>query len=497
MATFTLDIVFSESAFLNKARTTHSEDSSTSEDESDDSSVRSAHSALKHANLQKAKTGAMPQARGQSCKEPRVDQDQDEDRGSSASRFGPTRENSPAWDIERQGTPSSVEIISPPLPKDKPLVIHVDNCAWSSKLRKPEQPTAISQPPSSKSVAVQSRKEQAPRPTVSSYFSTPQVQAIPPIPSSPLSPTPPQETQQSLSRMHPPRATQPPRSAPRGLPYSPLFNNAPVYPTQNRAYMRTPDVDLPHCAAPDSTAYLLSPEIHPNHPTLSPDIHEGWHFDTSGYHDFVLPIDPDDTQDTLALDSVQHTLLLGDTHDMELDGGAWDGIRYDEGTVEYDPVLDEKEEEFYENVLYGAHPGLEYDEDFAHDGALEPCEHEDELVYEHEGGGQFDEELQGVYGDYGVYAQLEEDLPGDLLDDTDYQGELIHCTDLDVDNDELGLLSSELDFAQDLSLNNNEPINDEDVDSAPRLVRIVTEASLEEDLFKSIGNHWSVAHRIY
>lgn len=43
----------------------------------------------------------------------------------------------------------------------------------------------------------------------------------------------------------------------------------------------------------------------------------------------------------------------------------------------------------------------------------------------------------------------------------------------------------------------NEAGEDEDADQAPRLVHIITQASLQDDLFKSLRNHWNSAHRLY
>ncbi|KAG8748495.1 hypothetical protein FRC10_003628 [Ceratobasidium sp. 414] len=455
-------IVFSESAFLNKARLARSEDG-ISVDDSDDSAPHSDHSIMERTDRRNGESISRPPDNGPSSE--RVLVDHNGAGGNALPITGSVREASPPWDVEEQTALSHDREVastrpnlpSPPPPsKPKTAVIGVGQCSWSSRLRKPETHTVTSQGILSAPLPPKPSDEK--RQTTSSYFHATRVSVEPPVaPSPPLYGEIDLRTSITLSEI-----VQPPlRSHSDHLDSSGnLHTDAPSPSDMPHDYIHISHVPISAFHSPASSMEL---PLHDGQ--LDADLMDA----DGGYEEWRLEV-PDhygppsfnyhehDAGYILSLESAQGPLYC------------------DEIGSEY-PLLDEPygpcDEQDAEYEAYGYEDGpfyLPVGEDFGED------------FYE----GAYAEHEEGV--EYG---------PGEVLDGTRIDEQDPRWTVTEED-DELDPLPDELEFEDPALIDEDDAaLEDCAEEPAPSLVRIITEASLENDLMKSISSHWGTARRLY
>ncbi|KAG9104547.1 hypothetical protein FRC06_001327 [Ceratobasidium sp. 370] len=455
------DIVFSESAFLNKTRPTCSEDG-TSGDDSDDSAAHSDYSIMERANHRNVESvSQLPDNRTSSKRVPAAHNSVG---GNTLPLTGSVREDSPPWDVEEQPAlsrdsknTSPRRSSLPSLPsKPKTAVVGVSQCSWSSKLRKPETSQGVSSLPLPPKPSIEKRQ------TTSTYFSATRVSVEPPVAPS----LPPDGETDPITSVTPDKIVwASPRSYTDHLG-SPE-NRALSLSDMSHDYMHTPHIPLSSCHSPTNSMEL------PLH---------GGRFETDftdadgGYEECLLGVPNHHEPPSFNYHGhdARHMLLL-DTDRGPLDWneiGSECGLLLDES---HDPHDEQEGAEYGTYGYCGYEGGSSYPptgEDFGREGFRE-----------------------GVYAEHeeGVEYGLSEVLDGTGIDE---QG---LCWAVAEEDGQLGPLPGELGFNDPALIDEDDDAAFEDrtEEPAPSLVRIITETSLENDLMKSISNHWGTAHRLY
>ncbi|KAG8702571.1 hypothetical protein FRC08_003399 [Ceratobasidium sp. 394] len=459
------DIVFSESTFLNKARPARSEDS-ISVDDSGDSAAHSDHSIMERTNRRNMKSVSQSPNDGSSSEQVPVDHNGTE--GDALSLTGRVREASPPWDVEQTAPsgdpevttirPSSVS--SPPPPsKPKTAVVGVTQCSWSSKLRKPKTHTVASQ--GVRLLSLPPKPSDRKHQTTSSYFRATQVPVEPPVP---LSPPPYGETDSIASATRDGTIRPSPRSHTDRL--DPSENIALSLSDMSDDYMHIPHIPVSVCPSPANPVEfpLYEGQLEADHMDVGDGCKE-WRLEVPNH------------REPLSFDYHEHDarhICLLDTDQEPLDWGEIDSegnLLLDEPYDPYD-VQDGPEHETYDYYNYENEPPYTpVDEDFGRENFCE---------------GAYAEHEEGV----------EHDL-GEVLDDTGIDEQGLGWAAAE-EGDELDPLPDELEF-EDPGLidEDTETTLEAHAEEPASLVRIITEASLENDLMRSISNHWGTAHRLY
>ncbi|QRV76263.1 hypothetical protein RhiJN_19100 [Ceratobasidium sp. AG-Ba] len=127
------DIAFSESAFLTKTRSSYSESDGAVED-SDDSEAHSDHSRKERSNRRRSRL-----APTSPTNTPLEDVQIDKVQRIVPLPIGSTREESPPWDVETHLACASDanSFTSTSAGKLQPTVLKVNQCSWAPKLQKP------------------------------------------------------------------------------------------------------------------------------------------------------------------------------------------------------------------------------------------------------------------------------------------------------------------------------------------------------------------------
>lgn len=461
--------MFSESKFLNKTRSAHS-DSGTLEDDSDYSDNHSDHSLVERANRRKVQKESPNKA---SNVEPGTDH-------SNASRSpAPSpksvREDSPAWDIEQQtlltrsptksiARPSNQRSPRPP-PMQKDITVEVERYAWASKLRHPE--LHIPAPQGGTGLGSIFHERPARPPSISPYFKVadmPTESRITTTPPPDLDRLVAEPPSQDINPVVPPDHIDPP-STPECL----QVEHPQLYSIGNAHCMRVPETHL-------SRTNSINPLSHG--PPRIADLRE------IGTHSEHYPGEMEDTMSTW------NSSAFKDDHAETLDDRAWNDVHvcdWNKTAFEYIPA---QEEDIYENC-----PGLEYD--FVEDDAGCPySDMENPIIFypedEGAGCGEFDGDTRVIEesSHYPIYYSAAEEyeqpssvlLPWAATDGNDH-----------ISLEQPSPLPSEPEFEPI----EEELLEDEGTEQEPRLVQIITDESLRSDLAKSMSNHWRLAHRLY
>ncbi|KEP55143.1 hypothetical protein V565_007860 [Rhizoctonia solani 123E] len=487
------DIVFSESRFLNKTLSARKGDENV-EDDSDYSGDHSAHSL--EERVRRRKDRAIKPSQRSSNK---ADSDQASRCGSPVPSSRSAREESPPWNIEEtipSSSSSSKSVNHPPnnghstsLSAQKDITVNTERSAWASKLRDPGPPIP-EMLDNTKSISGSQlpRVSPAQPQTISAYFApivTPgetQPSAAPSIELDRLEDKQPGHRVDSCSIAIPDAADPPSTPECLQLEYIRLLS-AP-----GGAYMRTLDVTLPLDEA--SIAQPLSPATH----LQAADIQSAC--------DYEIEPQPERELQNSTVGRTKRTGWASEHIWNDSDIPGWDEYPRSRNAFHIE------EAQFHE-----AHSDLDHDvlfEDRAEysNGEAEYLYEGSERVYE-------DGEYLGTnMGGYALY-QGGGDLEYDDFDEeapfrgsTDYnlhmdvvqeqepyqpvEWSTIDDTTEDVDPDQTDLELDEMMF-QDESIETD----DEWAEQTPRLIRVITEASLQDDLIKSMSGHWSVAHRLY
>ncbi|KAG9128172.1 hypothetical protein FRC07_004001 [Ceratobasidium sp. 392] len=463
------DIAFSESAFLNKASPVRPEEN-TLTDDSDDSEAHSDHSIAERAKSHNTK--GTSQSAHDGFRRGQTSMDRDDARSEDTSSARSVREVSPSWDVEEQveqlhnlevARTRSPSVTRPPKPKT--AVIGVNQCSWSSKLRKPELHIIASEDAPTLPLPPKPSEKHH---TTSSYFSLPQVSVEPPIA---LSPPSYGETN-PLTSISPKEITRSPYSH---ADYLDSFDSlscgvALSSPDISHGYMHAPRASVSACFSPmNSMEIPLDVELVETNPMCMDGEYEEWELEVPSLPEPLLF--DDNVQD-------DEYILSVDDNQGPLD---WDGVDLD-----YNHVVEEPYASFHDQEV------AEYQ---AYDGGDDICE----LSYLQVDEGFDREDVRGSFHD--GHEEGIEYISEEMLDNTGVDEQaLCWATGEDDDFDgELDLLPDRPEFEDPASLDedDNTVLEDQAEEPTPSLVQIITEASLENDLLKSIGNHWGTAHRLY
>ncbi|CAE6382449.1 unnamed protein product [Rhizoctonia solani] len=483
------DIVFSESRFLNKTASARN-DGGDIEVDSDCSDDHSAHSLEERARQQKSR--AIKSSQRSSNK---VVLDQVGLSGSPVPSSRSIREESPAWNIEEtiSSSPSSVKSAvrspdnghsaSPSVQKD--VTISTGRSVWASRLRNsgPHTPAI----PDSANLASGSHLPRVPpaqNRTVSAYFALkttpeePQHSAGPSIELDRL------EENQLGHRVDSCHIATPDPVDPPSTPECLQLEYARLLPAPENPYMRGPEVLSPLTEA--VTTGPLSPAINPQDDAI-----QEWNYE----------IEPEPER------GVQTHFTVGRTKRMDwASEHVWNDSDIP-GWEEYHRSQNIFPTE--ETELHKIHSDLDYDIPFegveCSDGQARYLYEGSECVYEN---GEYLENV-GAYtlrqGDGNLeYDDLEEETLFEELGDYNAQMEVVQDqeyyqpTEWPID-DTIDFNPDQTNAELDQMTIQDEPMetDDEWTEDAPRLIRVITEASLQDDLIKSMSGHWSVAHKLY
>ncbi|KAG8732157.1 hypothetical protein FRC11_000355 [Ceratobasidium sp. 423] len=484
------DIVFSESRFLEKKTSARSGDDDI-EENSDSSDDHSAHSLTERARLQKNR---LIKSNGRSSHKVIVDKASRS--GSPVRSSRSIREESPPWDIEKTApsSPSSARSAdhlpdnsssnSPAARKD--ITVRTERSVWASKLRNPGPHIPAMPDNTSSAPGSRSPKEPPVRPRITSaYFAPvdtpgdPQAFTAPPIELD--RPKDKQPGRQDI----PHSIAAPDPVNPPSTPECLQLEHARFLSVPGDACMRTPETCLPLHDGLSTRTLSLATDLQES------DIGREWDYD----------IEPEPERGMQSYFNPEHTERVGWTNKR-----TWGGPDIPGWGKHAQPhnLFPPEEAEFHE-----VHSDLYYNDVPFDDGAEYP---NDEVEYLYEDAEYLDEdtgEAHIIYQeeedlDYGIFE--EEAFLGELNDDDPYtevaQGrEPYHSLewpaidDPTLEDQDLVQIDSELDGTVVL----DEPMEAEDewAEQTPRLVRVITEASLQDDLIKSMSGHWNAAHRLY
>ncbi|CUA73854.1 hypothetical protein RSOLAG22IIIB_01373 [Rhizoctonia solani] len=485
------DIVFSESRFLNKTASARN-DGGDIEVDSDCSDDHSAHSLEERARQQKN----WATKSGQRSSNKAV-LDQVSRSGSPTPSSRSIREESPPWNIEEtiSSSPSSAKSAvrspdnghstSPSVQKD--VTISTGRSVWASRLRNPGPHTpAIPDSANSASGSHLPRAPPAQNRTVSAYFALkttpeePQHSAAPSIELDRL------EENQLGHRVDSFHIATPDPVDPPSTPECLQLEYARLLPAPENPYIRGPEVLSPLTEA--VTTGPLSPAINPQ---------------DDGIQEWNYEIEPEPEPER----GVQTHFTVGRTKRMDwASEHVWNDSDIP-GWEEYPRSQNIFPTE--EAQLYKIHSDLDYDIPFegveCSDGEARYLYEGSECVYEN---GEYLENV-GAYtlrqGDGNLeYDDLEGETLFEELDDYNPQMEVVQDqeyhqpTEWPID-DTIDFNPDQTNAELDQMTVQDEPMetDDEWTEDAPRLIRVITEASLQDDLIKSMSGHWSAAHKLY
>ncbi|CAE6522026.1 unnamed protein product [Rhizoctonia solani] len=476
------DIVFSESRFLEKKSSARSDDEDT-EGHSDYSDDHSAHS-LTERDWQKK--NRLIKANERSSHEVIVDQASLS--GSPAHPPRSIREESPPWDIEETSpsSPSSARSAnrSPDDPSSnspaarKDITVRTERSVWASKLRNPG-PRIPAIPDTTNSAPGSCPPKEPVQPRITSaYFAPadtpgdPQASAAPPIELD--SPEDKQPDRQAIPH---PIATLDPVNPP-STPECLQLEHARFLSAPENAYMRTLETPLPLHEEPPTRSLSSAANLQED------DI--GWEWGSG--------IEPEPERGTQDYFDPEHTERISWTNRHIWDDSDIPGW---ENYAQPRSVFPVGEVEFHEAHCNLDCNGDEYSNDEV--GYLyEDAEYSDEGMGEtilYQEGDDLD------YGDFG-----EDIFLGELDDHNPYteaaqEREPYHphewstLDDPTLEDPDLVQIDPEL--GGTVAVDENMEAEDEWAEQIPRLVRVITEASLQDDLIKSMSGHWNAAHRLY
>ncbi|KAH7344586.1 hypothetical protein B0J17DRAFT_635980 [Rhizoctonia solani] len=484
------DIVFSESRFLNKIPSARNIDEDT-EDDLDCSDDHSVHSLTERACLQKNRVIKPSQTPNH-----KAIMDQISCSGSPVQSSRSIREESPPWDIEETvpSSPSSAKSanrspdnVSPTSQKD--VTVSTVRSAWASKLRNPGPHTPVT--PDNANSAPGSQLSQVPpaRPqTTSAYFSPIGAQEPQSAIALPIELDVPEDKQHDHQVDSYPIATLDPDNSPSTPECLQLEHDHFILASRNTC-TSTPEVCLPlDDTLPswppslvinprdDVIQYESDYEIRAergvrNYPTQQHTKCVDW----SNSHTWNNP-------DILGLNQYAHpcnTFPAGEVefheihsnldYDVQFDGEA--NYSNDEAEYSYGDCEDFYADTAYANMNMDVHT----------------------LPGEHDDLGSSNNLEEGIsLGGLGNHKLYTEDIQ---------ERESYHPVEwFAVEGTTIEYLDPvQVDPELDGTVYEDESMEAEDewTEQTPRLVRIITEASLRDDLVKSIGEHWSAAHRLY
>ncbi|KAJ1311036.1 hypothetical protein OPQ81_009542 [Rhizoctonia solani] len=487
------DIVFSESRFLNKASSARSSDGDTGDD-SDASGDHSAHSLTERARLDKNR-----QIRSSQHPSHKVIVDQISCSGSPVHSSRSIREESPPWDIEEiaPSSPSSAKSVSrssdkvysanPTVQKD--VIINTKYSVWASKLRDPgpRTPTMPDNVGSAPGSYLPGAPSAQPR-TTSAYFvpirapGEPQIPVAPPIELDKLV-----DKHQRHQPISCPVAAPDPVNPP-STPECLWLEDAHLLSVPENASTGTPRM----CMTPNNihSPCFLQPATH----LQDSDVQFEWEYEIDsepkrGLQDCYIP------EPTKSVEWTNERIW----NDSDIPGWS-----------EYhsDGVFPLEEVEFHE-----VHSHLDYD-GLSLQNKGEYCTNDTEYPYvdskyvyetKYLGGNTQGYELQRV-DDSLEYGSFEEGSLAGLGNHNSYmevtqEQESYHpikwstVDDLTMEHPDPAWIDPELD--ERLVEDGLMEAEDEWAEYTPRLVHVITEASLQDDLIKSTSRHWSTAHRLY
>ncbi|CAE6434320.1 unnamed protein product [Rhizoctonia solani] len=484
------DIVFSESRFLNKTLSARNGDEDI-EDDSDYSDDHSAHSLEEH--VRRRKDRAIKSSQRSSDK---VDLNQSSRLGSPVPSSPPAREDSPPWNIEETiplspsssksaSRPSNEHSTSPSAQKD--ITVNTERSVWASKLRDPGShiPKMLDNA-NSASGSHLTRVLPAQHQTTSAYFAPiatsreTQPSAAPSIEVDRLEDKQPRHQVDSCSIAIPDMADSP--STPECL----QLEHARLLSASGDTYMRALDVTLHLNGA--STLQPLSPATN----LQAADIHREWDYE-------VAPQSEREVQNQFTVGRTKRMGWANEHTWNDSDILGWEEYPRSRNAF---PM---EEAQFHE-----AHSDLDYDVPFEdrveYSNATEYLYEDSERVYED------DEYLDTDMGTYALY-QGDGDLEYDDFDEEAPLEGSNYNLHMEVMQEQEPYQSVEWptvdDTVEDLAPDQTDPeldemfqdewieTDDEWAEQTPRLIRVITEASLQDDLIKSMSGHWSVAHRLY
>lgn len=477
--------MFSESRFLNKTPSTRNadEDLEVDSDYSDDHSV---HSLKERARRQKNR-GIKPSQQSSN----QVVMDQASRSGSPVSSSRSIREQSPPWNIEETipSSPSSAKPASNPpdnghsAPVQKDITVSTERSAWASKLRnpgphKPEMPdNTIS--------ASGSHLPQAPpaqHQTVSAYFAPIVTQR-----ESQLSAAPSIELDRPedrlLDQVDSGSIATPDSADPPSTPECLQLEHARFLSAPGDTYVQALDGSSSN-RIPTSPATNLQAD----------DVQPTWNYE----------MEPQPERGVKSHFTVGRTKRMGWANEHiwnDSDIPGWEEYPHSCNSF----LVEAQFHDVHSNVDYDA---LVEDRVTYSNGEAEYLYEESECAYED---GEYLDRNIGAYtlhqeDDDFEYGDYEEETPLERLNDRNPHMEVeqeqelyqsiewptIDDTIEDLDPDQAYPELDEI-MVQDESM----VTDDEWAEQTPRLIRVITEASLQDDLIKSMSGHWSVAHRLY
>ncbi|CAE6419545.1 unnamed protein product [Rhizoctonia solani] len=476
------DIVFSESRFLNKAAPTCSSDEDT-EQNSDCSDNHSAHSLTQRAHQEKNRVVESGQP-----SIGRMVMEQAPCPGSPVHSSQSVRERSPIWDIEEMvlSSPSSAKSAND-LPKDPSpptranVTIETERSVWASRLGKLGQHTLTAPVNTNSTPRSFSAQVLAQTRTTSTYFRPIEAQEMTNTAAASSTksdgPEDKQAGSQDASYSIGPLGSANPPSTPECLQE---FKGAHFLSSSDTAYMRTFDTRLPG----NNTLYARPHSL----PGSSQDgnIPSEWCAEKVGLQGGTRNYGP--------LDAIEYAEEPSGYEWNDSDLPSWNERippynAFSIGEESYSILSNTHCEDipFYAGAKH-LDEGIEHtyeDTEFMHEdagqsmGGSNMLQHKDYLEYGNYGEVAFSEETN----DFNPY--IEDAQEQEFYDPAEWSID---------DSVEHGHIETEPD-----GLDQDEPTEPEDewAEQAPRLLHVITEASLQDDLIKSMSGHWNVAHRLY
>ncbi|CAE6449808.1 unnamed protein product [Rhizoctonia solani] len=485
------DIVFSESRFLNKVPSAHNIEEDT-EDDSDCSNNHSAHSLTERSRLQKNRVIKSSQTPNH-----KVIMDEISRSVSPAHSSRSTREESPPWDIEETlpSSPSSAKSVnfstdnvSPTAQKD--ITVSTARSAWASKLRNPGPHTPVILDDTNSAPGSQLTQVPPAQPRTTSTYFAPIDSQEPQAPvASPIELDGPEDKKHGHRVDSYPIAPLDPVNPP-STPECLQLEHVHLLSDSGNGCMSTPGTCLPLTGTVPSWSPSAVTNPQDDDIQYGSDYEIGTEREVRNYF----------TQEQAKCVDWSNNHIRNDPDILGLDPYARPCNIFSSSEVEFHEI----------------HSDLDYDVQFNNEANYS----NDEAEYPYEDCEDFYTDtaymnrnmgvhkLLGEYDDLGSSDKLEEGISlrglgnhelyvEDLQEQESYHPDEWFTTE---DNTAMEYLDpAQVDPELDDTACEDQFIETdvEWTEQTPRLVRVITESSLQDDLVKSMNGHWSAAHRLY